>query len=410
MPGTWSGGRQLTSSARTPRSSKWRAARPNSSPSGPPQCWPKTPQTPCRQRRKLTHTGIPLCTIASAAGKVRPSRTSVIVSSRTRSGGSSSKTRGSSSSISRREALSTSPLMLDASAAAPARPACSIASRPTRSPRRATSIQCTGVENAARRSSSPVRPQVFVEITSQPTSRYARCTSRTASGWWTSAQVPHSASSSRGVASGRRRPSSVAMPPSMMTQRCACSSSSMRPYVVIVAGPSESAMSSIMGKVYPAPHPPTEGSCLLPRGGSGQGTRRVALPLAQRQSQVARRRLGPVGRVELAQDVLDVELDGALGDDERPGDVGVRLPLDHVLEHVVLATGQEIAQRRVAAAPAARRLVAAGGVALDGEIDRAVGQLARAGVGPARDLAQLLALDAQPPAQDGALEDVGEGG
>ena len=43
MPATWSGGMQLSSSAPTPISSKWRAARPNASPSGPPQCWPKTP-------------------------------------------------------------------------------------------------------------------------------------------------------------------------------------------------------------------------------------------------------------------------------------------------------------------------------------------------------------------------------
>ena len=44
-------------SAATPISSKRRAARPNRSPSGPPQCWPKTPHRPCRQRRKLSQTG-----------------------------------------------------------------------------------------------------------------------------------------------------------------------------------------------------------------------------------------------------------------------------------------------------------------------------------------------------------------
>src|SRR3954454_829083 len=57
MPGTWSGGRQLTSSARTPASSKWRAARPNSSPSWPPPRWPKTPQTPWGARREADPTG-----------------------------------------------------------------------------------------------------------------------------------------------------------------------------------------------------------------------------------------------------------------------------------------------------------------------------------------------------------------
>ena len=118
-PGTWSGGRQLISSALTPISSKRRAMRPNSSPSGPPQCWPKTPHTPCRQRRKLTHTGIPDPTSASIAPSVSPSRISVIVSSRTRSGGSSSNARGSSSSSSRRGSESTSPLMLNASAVFP---------------------------------------------------------------------------------------------------------------------------------------------------------------------------------------------------------------------------------------------------------------------------------------------------
>jgi hypothetical protein len=105
---------------------------------------------------------------------------------------------------------------------------------------------------------------------------------------------------------------------------------------------------------------------------------------------------------------LTWNFDGALGDDERAGDVRVRLALHHVLEDVELAAGEQVPQRRVAAARAPRGLVAAGCVALDGEVDRAVGQLARARVGPARDLAELLALDAQPPAQDGALENVGE--
>ena len=40
IPGTWSTGRQLISSAPTPISSKRRAARPKRSPSGGPQCWP----------------------------------------------------------------------------------------------------------------------------------------------------------------------------------------------------------------------------------------------------------------------------------------------------------------------------------------------------------------------------------
>ena len=104
------------SRARTPRSSRRRAARPNSSPSGPPQCWPKTPHTPWRQRRKLVHTGIPVATSASMAARVRPSRMRVMVSSRMRSGGWSSKVRGSSSMNSRRAGPSMSPLIEKASA------------------------------------------------------------------------------------------------------------------------------------------------------------------------------------------------------------------------------------------------------------------------------------------------------
>ena len=136
------------SSARTPSSSRRRAARPNSSPSGPPQCWPKTPHTPWRQRRKLVHTGMPVATSASMAASVRPSRMSVIVSSRMRSGGWSSKVRGSSSMNSRRAGPSMSPLIENASATSSFLPACSIASRPTSTPRRAMSIQCSGARCA----------------------------------------------------------------------------------------------------------------------------------------------------------------------------------------------------------------------------------------------------------------------
>ena len=132
------------SRARTPRSSRRRAARPNSSPSGPPQCWPKTPHTPWRQRRKLVHTGIPVATSASMAASVSWSRMSVMVSSRMRSGGWSSKVRGSSSMNSRRAGPSMSPLIEKARATSSLRPACSIASRPISTPRRAMSIQCSG--------------------------------------------------------------------------------------------------------------------------------------------------------------------------------------------------------------------------------------------------------------------------
>src|SRR6476646_2875907 len=91
-------------------------------------------------------------------------------------------------------------------------------------------------------------------------------------------------------------------------------------------GPTGPAFTS-WGRAYRPRHPPGERSSLLRREGSGQGTLPLAVPVAQRQPQVARRRLGPVGGVELAEDVLDVELDRALGDDERAGDVRVRLAL-----------------------------------------------------------------------------------
>ena len=64
MPGTWSTGRQFISSAPTPIVSNRRAARPKRSPSGGPQCCPYTPQTPWRQRRKLSQTGSPVSSSA----------------------------------------------------------------------------------------------------------------------------------------------------------------------------------------------------------------------------------------------------------------------------------------------------------------------------------------------------------
>ena len=68
--------------------------------------------------------------------------------------------------------LSTSPLRLKATAHSPARPSASIASRTSRRPRRATSIQWTGWVLSHTRGPSTRsalgRPQVFVEMTSQP--------------------------------------------------------------------------------------------------------------------------------------------------------------------------------------------------------------------------------------------------
>ena len=46
-------------SARIPISSKWWTARPNSSPSGPPQCWPNTPHTPVAAAAEADPDGDP---------------------------------------------------------------------------------------------------------------------------------------------------------------------------------------------------------------------------------------------------------------------------------------------------------------------------------------------------------------
>ena len=156
-----------------PISSKRRAARPKASPSGPPQCSPYTPHTPWRQRRKLSHTGKPVSSSASTVAYVEL-RTSVSVSTRIRSGGSCSNARASSLTVSRPSGVSTSPLMLNATATSAARPASAAASRARRTPRRATSIQWIG--SLASHGvwlpfrSAVARPQVSVQITSHPTS------------------------------------------------------------------------------------------------------------------------------------------------------------------------------------------------------------------------------------------------
>ena len=171
IPSTWSGGMQLMRSAATPMSSKRRAARPNRSPSGPPQCWPKTPQRPWRQRRKLSHTGKPAATSVSTASKV-VSRISDIVSSSSRSGGSSSKARVSSSSRSSPCSSATSPWRLKATAQSFERPTSAVAWRASRMPRRASSIQSAGGDPAGPRSPfiASWMPQVLVEMTLQPSS------------------------------------------------------------------------------------------------------------------------------------------------------------------------------------------------------------------------------------------------
>ena len=124
-----------------------------------------------------------------------------------RSGGSASSAnrRARSLIVSTASSESTSPLSEKATAHSPSRPSSCTAWRASRSPRRPTSIQCTGVSRSGHRrgpsvASAEARPQVLVEMTSQPACRYSRCTRRTASGLSISARVPHSGSSSAPLA------------------------------------------------------------------------------------------------------------------------------------------------------------------------------------------------------------------
>ena len=93
------------------------------------------------------------------------------------SGGSSSNARASSRIVSRPSGVSTSPLTLKAIAhsSGAAGLGGAVPAGESAPPRRATSIQCTGSVGsqqltAARSRSAVGRPQVLVEITSQPTS------------------------------------------------------------------------------------------------------------------------------------------------------------------------------------------------------------------------------------------------
>jgi hypothetical protein len=114
---------------------------------------------------------MPVFTSASTAPNVSPSRTSVIVSSSTRSGGSSSKTRGRSSSISLRASESTSPLMLNASAASPAAGLLDRLAADAQPAARDVHPVHRRRERGLRAAVLALRPHVFVETTSQPASR-----------------------------------------------------------------------------------------------------------------------------------------------------------------------------------------------------------------------------------------------
>ena len=102
-----------------------------------------------------------------------------------------------------------------------------------------------------------------------------------------------------------------------------------------------------------------------------------------------------------------MELDGALGDDELARDAGVRLAADHQLQHLELAPREQVAQRAAraeAGPPRGRRRPPASSLS-SARRDRAVARARSSGVGPDGDLAHLLALDAQPAAQDRPLVD-----
>ena len=90
------------------------------------------------------------------------------------SGGSVSHARPSSRIVSAPSGASRSPLRLKATATSPSRPASAIASRASRTPWRATSIQWTGRAEPQIRGppsrSAVGRPQVSVETMSHPAS------------------------------------------------------------------------------------------------------------------------------------------------------------------------------------------------------------------------------------------------
>src|SRR3954452_9276159 len=88
-----------------------------------------------------------------------------------------------------------------------------------------------------------------------------------------------------------------------------------------------------------------------PPGGEGLPPRTDGLSAA-RQAVVARGRLCAVGGVQLAQDVLDVELHRALREHQLPGNVRVREAASHVLEHVDLTPREDVAQPALAAGTA----------------------------------------------------------
>src|SRR5918997_1753112 len=76
--------------------------------------------------------------------------------------------------------------------------------------------------------------------------------------------------------------------------------------------------------------------CLYQRGA---GTRPSALQVGKDGEHPAVVRVG-LGEAELAEDALDVLLDGAVGDEEGAGDRAVRAALGHEGEDLALARGE----------------------------------------------------------------------
>ena len=85
---------------------------------------------------------------------------------------------------------------------------------------------------------------------------------------------------------------------------------------------------------------------VAPSGGPGLSEDRLGWPRHQALAKGEGGGLHPVLEVQLLEDVLQVVLDGVLGDRQGRGDLLVAPALRHQLEHALLARGQLGAGRR----------------------------------------------------------------
>ena len=153
--------------------------------------------------------------------------------SRSGGSGSSANRRASSLIVSTASSESTSPLSEKATAHSPSRSSSCTAWRASRSPRRPTSIQCTGVSRSGHRrgpsvASAEARPHVLVEMTSQPACDVLAVHAQDGVGALD--QRPRAPQRLVERAPWRRptRGSSVPTPPSRITQRCSAIDRAMR--------------------------------------------------------------------------------------------------------------------------------------------------------------------------------------